>query len=106
MKQKTMEWFDGVMEYYATVLRKTEKLHEHTIDIGWVDLGCTTKASIKAINNTLHVLNNMRDAMIESEGRFKIPIKNNDKPDLKLIVDNGPIEINFKRLHPNHNPLW
>jgi len=43
--------------------------------------------------------------MLEEAGAVKIPIKDMDKPDLRLVVNNEPIEINFKNMKPN-NPLW
>ena len=129
MKPGMTQWFDGVMHYYTTILRKTEKLHDCAIEDEWVDLGCTTKALIKAANNTLHILNNMREAMLEMEGGVETRIEKHDlkieelkeelnsmvngvcdkfvpKPALKLVVNNGPIKTNFKRPPKNNSSPW
>ncbi|KKN32276.1 hypothetical protein LCGC14_0815560 [marine sediment metagenome] len=126
MKPGLTQWFDGVIHYYTTILKKTEKLHDCAIEDEWVDLGCTTKALIKATNNTLHIFNNMREAMIETDDSIETRIEKQDlrikelrkelnsmvnevcdesvpKPVLKLVVNNGPIKTNFKRSPKNNS---
>ncbi len=92
--------------YLHDVLVKVEKMHEQAIDQNRPDVAVHTKQTISGLNGIIDFVSKAHDDMLYAMGAIKVSIKDCDKPALKLVVDNGPVEINFKRLRTKGNPLW
>jgi len=87
MDTKAIEWLERVMSYYSSTHDKTWRLHKHAVHNGLPALSVVTHDCAKALHEVVSVLNDMHDSMLEEAGAVKIPIKDMDKPHLRLVVN-------------------
>ncbi len=97
---------ESMFMYFHDVLVTVEKMHELATDQNRPDVAAHTKQAMLGLTGIVDFLSKIHDDMLYAMGAIKVDVEDKNKPDLKLVVNNGPIEINFKRLHTKGNPLW
>ncbi|KKL92007.1 hypothetical protein LCGC14_1888990 [marine sediment metagenome] len=84
---------ESMFMYFHDVLVKVEKMHEQTIDQNRPDVAVYTKQAMEGINGIIDFVSKAHDDMLHAMGAIKVDVKDKNKPDLKLVVDNGPVVI-------------
>ncbi len=87
MDKKMMDWFDGVQAYYSATYNKTWKLHKVAVQNNCISLACATKVCADALHEVKVILEDTQNAIMEASGAVRIPVKDGNKPQLKLVVN-------------------
>ena len=96
MNIKRINNVEDVFMYFRRVIDNVEKLHRRAASTERTELAVHTKQALTGLNGILNFTAGTHKKMLEDMGAIKVPIKNKGRPDLKLVISNGPIEINFK----------
>lgn len=104
---RMVELLSNQINFYTDTLQFADKLHDFARNVGKHKLAICTFKVIESLNDLVGHFTTQQNAIMTRNGAVKVPVKDCGKPELTLVVNNGPIEINFKGARTkSSNPLW